>query len=355
VRRLVPIELPGGPGFVDALRRAWDDGDAVLPVDPRLPRPAVESLLEAMRLDQPVDDGDALVVATSGTTGEAKGVVLTHHAVRASAVATSDRLQVDPLRDTWLACLPLAHVGGLAVVTRALVTNTPLVVQPGFDAVAVARAADDGVTLVSLVATALHRIDAARFRVIVLGGATPPAELPSNVVSTYGMTETGSGVVYDGVPLDGVDVAVDPASREIALRGPMLLRCYRDGTDPKDADGWFWTGDVGSLDGGRLQVFGRVDDMIVTGGENVWPDPVEAMLSALPSVREVAVIGRDDEQWGQRVVAVVVPSDPAAPPTLDELRSTVKERLGPWAAPRALELTASLPRTALGKIRRSAI
>jgi o-succinylbenzoate---CoA ligase len=353
VRRLVPIDLPGGPGFVDALRRAWDNGDAVLPVDPRLPRPAVESLLDVMRLDQTVDDGDALVVATSGTTGEPKGVVLTHDAVRASAVATSDRLQVDPLHDRWLACLPLAHVGGLAVVTRALVTNTPLVVHSGFDATAVQRAADDGVTLVSLVATALHRIDAARFRVIVLGGAAPPAELPSNGVTTYGMTETGSGVVYDGVPLDGVDVSVDSASGEIAVRGPMLLRCYRDGTDPKDASGWFRTGDVGSLDGGRLHVFGRVDDMIVTGGENVWPDAVEALLTSLPSVREVAVVGRDDDEWGQRVVAIVVPSDPTSPPTLDALRSTVKERLGSWAAPRGLELAESLPRTALGKIRRT--
>jgi O-succinylbenzoic acid--CoA ligase len=157
------------------------------------------------------------------------------------------------------------------------------------------------------------------------------------------------------MPLEGVHVTVDSASGEIAVRGPMLLRCYRDGTDPKDEDGWFRTGDVGSLDNGRLHVFGRVDDMIVTGGENVWPDVVEALLTSLPSVREVAVVGRDDEEWGQQVVAVVVPSDPSSPPTLDELRSTVKERLGPWAAPRSLELTESLPRTALGKIRRGAI
>jgi O-succinylbenzoic acid--CoA ligase len=135
----------------------------------------------------------------------------------------------------------------------------------------------------------------------------------------------------------------------------MLLRCYRDGTDPKDSDGWFRTGDVGSLGDGRLRVFGRVDDVIITGGENVWPVAVEALLVALPSVREVAVVGRDDDEWGQRVVAVVVPSDPTAPPTLDELRSTVKEHLGPWAAPRELELCETLPRTALGKIRRSAL
>jgi len=352
VRRLVPIDVPGGPNFVDTLRRVWDDGDAALPIDPRLPRAAVDSSLDAMRLDEPVEDGDAVVIATSGTTGAPKGVVLTHHALRASAIATSTRLDVDPARDTWLACLPLAHVGGLSVVTRAIVTNTPLVVHAGFDAEAVQAAAADGATLVSLVATALRRIEPAVFRVVVLGGAAPPAGLPPNVVTTYGMTETGSGVVYDGVPLDGVDVEIDATTGEIAVRGPMLLRCYRDGTDPIDAAGWFRTGDVGRMDGGRLQVAGRLDDVIITGGENVWPDRVEAVLAALPSVSEVAVIGRDDDEWGQRVVAVVVPVDPAAPPTLDELRSTVKEQLGAWAAPREIELAESLPRTALGKIRR---
>src|SRR5439155_27241330 len=127
-------------------------------------------------------------------------------AVRASALATSRRLVVDPEADHWLACLPLAHVGGLSVVTRALVTDTPLSLLPGFDAAAV-----DGspATLVSLVATALRRIDPSRWRVIVLGGSAPPASLPPNVVTTYGMTETGSGVVYNGLPLAGVEARVD--------------------------------------------------------------------------------------------------------------------------------------------------
>src|SRR5437879_3032321 len=148
-----------------------------------------------MRPDEPVEDGDALVVATSGTTGEPKGVVLTHDAVEASARATSDRLAVDPARDTWLSYLPLAHIGGLSVVTRALVTGTPLT----FDVEA-------GATLVSLVPTQLRRLDARAFRTIVLGGAAPPEDRPANCVVTYGMTETGSGVVYDGVPLAGVQV-----------------------------------------------------------------------------------------------------------------------------------------------------
>src|SRR5690606_24006425 len=132
-------------------------------------------------------------------------------------------------------------------------------------------AARAGVTLVSLVPTALARIDPAPFRWIVLGGSRPPDDLPSNVVTTYGMTETGSGIVYDGTPLDGVDVDI-LTSGEIRVRGAMLLRSYRDGSDPRDSDGFLRTGDVGAWGAdGRLQVFGRRGDLIITGGENVWP------------------------------------------------------------------------------------
>jgi o-succinylbenzoate---CoA ligase len=354
VRRLVVVEAVGSSEFVDALRRAWDAGDAAFPLDPRLPRPAAERIVAAMRPEAPVENGDALVVATSGTTGDPKGVVLTHDAVRASAEATSARLGVDPDRDVWLACLPLGHIGGLAVVSRALLTGTGLVLHPRFDAAAVERSVDvEGVTLVSLVPTALRRVDPTRFRKIVLGGSAPPPERPANVVATYGMTETGSGIVYDGVPLDGVDVRTE-ADGEILVRGPSLLRSYRDGTDPKDADGWLATGDIGrwDADAERLEVYGRRSDLIITGGENVWPAAVEGTLADDPKVAEVAVAGRPDPEWGQRVVAFVVPADIADPPTLDELRALVKERLAPWAAPRQLELVDRLPRTSLGKVRR---
>lgn len=365
---LVALEGPAGPAWVDALRRAWDDGDAVAPVDPRLPGPARDRLLTALaptvvahvdgsRQRWPggrrVESGDALVVATSGTTGAPKGVVLTHDAVAASAEATSRRLGVDPARHRWLACLPLAHVGGLSVVTRALRTGTPLEVHPGFAADAVVDAARRGATHVSLVATALARIDPTVFERIVLGGSAPPPDRPANAVATYGMTETGSGVVYDGVPLDGVEVRV--VDGELQLRGPMLLRAYRDGTDPRTDDGWLPTGDLGAIDPdtGRVQVFGRRGDLIITGGENVWPSPVEAVLERHPAVAEVAVVGRPDPEWGHRVVAVVVPTDPARPPALDELRDLVREELPAWCAPRSLELVTRLPRTALGKVVRA--
>ncbi len=351
-----------------ALRSVWDAGDAALPVDQRLAGPARATLLEAMapaavitpggRVARPggvpVADGDALVVATSGTTGTPKGVVLTHRAVAASARATSDRLAVDPDRHRWLACLPLNHVGGLSVVTRAVLTGTPVEVHPVFDEDAV-RAASGHEVLVSLVPTALRRVGASRFHTIVLGGAAPPDALPANVVTSYGMTETGSGVVYDGVPLDGMDV--DVAGRdEIRLRGPMVLRAYRDGSVPLDEEGWLATGDVGRFGpDGRLAVHGRLSDLIITGGENVWPDAVEQILRHHPAVAEVAVGGRPDPEWGQRVVAWVVPRPRVRPPTLEGLRSLVKEHLAPWAAPRQLVLVESLPRTAIGKIRRDAL
>jgi O-succinylbenzoic acid--CoA ligase len=354
VPRLVVVPAEGDPSFVDALRRAWDAGDAVLPLDPRLPAPAARAVLEAARVDEPVEPGDALVVATSGTGGTPKAAVLTHGAVAASAGATSARLAVDPATDRWLACIPLAHVGGLGVVTRALLTGTALTVLPRPEPAAVAEVARAGPTLVSLVPTALDRLDPSWFKAVVLGGAADPRPRPANVVRTYGSTETGGGVVYDGRPLDGVDVRV--VAGEVQVRGPMLLRGYRDGSDPRDADGWLATGDSGAFDAdGRLVVAGRLADVVVTGGEKVWPDDVESVLAAHPGVREVAVVGRPHPEWGAVVVAVVVPRDPSEPPSLESLRDLVKASRPAYAAPRRLELVEALPRTALGKIRRAAL
>lgn len=368
MRELVAVVAQGGDAFVATLQRAWDAGDAVLPLDPRLPAPASASLLAALApvavVDPrdgerrslaggvPVDPGDALVVATSGTTGTPRGAVLTHDAVAASARATSDRLGVDPAADRWLACLPLAHVGGLSVVTRALLTGTPVVLLERPHPAAVEAAARTGAaTLVSLVATALARTDTSAYRAVVLGGAAPPARLPANVHTTWGMTETGSGVVYDRRPLDGVELRVEDG--ELHVRGPMLARRYRDGGATVDTDGWLRTGDAATIDHvGLLHVVGRMGDVIVTGGEKVWPDPVEAVLRGVGGVAEAAVAGRPDPEWGSAVVAWVVPDDPADPPSLEALRAAVKEALAPWAAPRRLVLVDALPRTALGKVRR---
>ena len=370
--QLVALDLPAGPAFVDALQAAWEAGDAVLPIDSRLPRPATERLLEALRPARivtsdggsrltgavPVEPGDALVIATSGTTGEPKGVVHTHASVTASAVATSAGLAVDPDRDRWVACLPLAHIGGLSVVTRSLVTGTPCTVHERFDARAVEDAARQGATLVSLVATALGRCDASGYRSVLLGGAAPPAAVPANVVATYGMTETGSGCVYDGRPLDGVELRIGDgvlgAAGEILVRGPMLLRAYRDGSDPRLPGGWFPTGDGGDLAvDGTLAVFGRLAEVVVTGAEKVWPIPVEDVLSTMDGIAEVAVWKRPDPEWGERVVAWVVLRDGAEAPALDEVRAHVAARLAPYAAPRELVFVGELPRTAGGKVRRA--
>jgi o-succinylbenzoate---CoA ligase len=379
VPELVALDLPGGIGFVDALQAIWDTGDAAAPLDPRLPPAARQMLLDALRPTRivgsdgeqraladgiGVEDGDALVVATSGTSGTAgrpKGVVLTHDAIAASAEATSARLGVDPARHTWMACLPLAHIGGLAVVTRSIVTGTPVVVLPGFEAEAVEDAGRSGlVSHVSLVATALQRLDPSVFACVLLGGSRVPDLLPPNVVATYGMTETGSGVIYDGWPLEGVEVSFRPAGAgaegEILLRAPMLLRCYRDGdhgrvVGPDGTRDWFATGDAGRLDtDGKLVVSGRIADVITTGAEKVWPDAVERILMAHPGVAEVAVWKRPDPEWGERVVAWVVPIDDG--PLLDELRQMVADGIAPWAAPKELVLVDELPRTAAGKVRR---
>ena len=368
---LVAIDVVQGPALCALLEGIWSHGDAACVLDPRLGAAARAAQLDALAPTRRVTDegevrcadgrgveaGDALVVATSGSTAAPRAVILTHDAVAASATATSARLGVDPGTDRWLCCLPCSHIGGLSVVTRALLTGTPLEVQPRFDAAAALTAADRGATLVSLVATALQRLgDPSAFRTIVLGGAAAPRARPDNVVATWGLTETGSGVVYDGVPLDGVVVAAHDG--ELFVRSPTLARGFRDGgpidaVGPDGTPGWLATGDAGRVVDGTVEVYGRLADVIVTGAEKVWPADVEHVLASHPSVAEVAVWRRDDEEWGQRVVAWVVPR--GQPPTLEALRDHVAAALPPWAAPKELVVVAALPRSASGKVQRRSL
>lgn len=360
---LVALALPAGPLFVEQIQRAWDAGDAVFPVDTRLPPPALNTVLNAVapsvvvdengerheRRGVPVEEGDAVVIATSGTTGDPKGVVLTHDAIRASAEITSQRLTVTS-NDHWVACLPVAHIGGFTVITKALYANTRLTVLPSFDAAAVESAARAGATLISLVSAAMQRVDTVLFRRILLGGGPPPETRPANVTVTYGMTETGSGIVYDHYALDGVEIQIGESENEIMVRSPTLLRCYRDGSDPRDANGWFPTGDAGTLDeSGRLDVFGRIEEVINTGGEKVWPASVERVLRMHPSIGDVVVRGEKDAEWGERVVALVEDD----PPPLEEVRELTKQYLPAYAAPREIRRVERLMRTPTGKLRRS--
>ena len=297
---LVAIALPPGPEFVRELLATWESGNAVLPIDVRWPGQLRDQVVdqfgattvigaEGTRQAEgfEVEAGDALVMATSGTSGFPKGVVLTHDALQAAATMTSEALEVDPATDSWLACLPFAHIGGLGVFIRAHLTGTPLRILPQFEAAAVEAEAAAGATLVSLVPTALQRIEPASFRTILLGGAQMPAERPANTVATYGLTESGGGVVYDGQPLAGVDVKV--VNGVVHLRSPTMARAYRNG-DPVTDDGWLNTGDLGRFDD-KLEITGRLDDMITTGGETVSPEPIEARLREHPQVGDVAVIG----------------------------------------------------------------
>jgi len=380
MRPLLAVALPRADAAL-AVVRAWEVGEAVLPLDPAAPAAALRRTLAALRpthlLDrdgraglpggEPVEGQIAAVVATSGTSGEPKGVELTAAGIEASASAVSTAIGADRA-DRWLACVPVHSVAGLAIVARAWHAALPLEVHERFDAALVDQAAREGpATLVSLVPTMLARLldagaELGRFRRILLGGAQPPPGLlaraagrGATVVTTYGLTETFGGVVHDGHPLPGVEISVTVGG-EIAVRGPMVMRRYR--RDPAATrlalrDGLLRTGDLGRIGpGGRLEVLGRQDDLIITGGVNVHPTEVEAVLVDHPAVAEVAVAGVPDPEWGQRLVAYVVASDAGRPPSLQELRAHVRERLAAAKAPRGLVVTDELPRTPSGKILR---
>jgi O-succinylbenzoic acid--CoA ligase len=257
----------------------------------------------------------------------------------------------------------------MLVLLRGVLLGAPVAVHRSFDPALVQG--EPGAAFVSVVPTMLGRlldadVDLTRFRAILVGGAhlTPGlrerAEAAgARVIETYGLTESCGGVVYDGLPLPGVEMRVNDDGG-IELRGPMLMLGYRfDPEETKRAftdDGWLRPGDAGEIDAeGRLHVVGRIDDLINSGGEKVWPQEVESALREHPNVAEVGVGGRLDPEWGQRVVAFVVPVDPAAPPTLDELRDFAGVRIGRHKAPRELVLVDELPHSLSGKLRRAAL
>ena len=362
-RQLTVLPAPEAPDDVlhtvlPAVRAALD-GAAPLAVLPA--GPAAGAAREVLAPDEPLEDGADLVVVTSGSTGAARGVLLPASALRASATATLERLGGP---GTWLLALPVSAVAGLQVLVRSALAGTvPTVLAPGeplADAVARLPA---GRRYTALVPTQLRRCldaepDALRaFDAVLVGGAAADPALLARareagvaVVTTYGMTETSGGCVYDGVPLDGVRVRVDDGG--IAVSGPVLALGYRrdpEGTAAAFAGGEFRTRDAGTVDAhGRLTVTGRLDDVVVTGGVNVAPQAVEGALRAHPDVDDAVVFGRPDDEWGQRVVAAVVPRDGAAP-DLAALRAWVAGRLGAPSAPRELHLVDAVPTLHTGK------
>lgn len=348
--------------------RAALAGDRPLAVLPAGPDVAVEAARAVLRADEPLEDGADLVVVTSGSTGSGRGVLLAASAVRASAAATLDRLGGP---GSWLLALPVSSIAGLQVLCRSELAGREAVVLDRGEglAAAAARLPADDRRYTALVPTQLVRfLDAEPgvlrgFDAVLVGGAaTDPALLARaraegvRVVTTYGMTETAGGCVYDGVPLEGVSVRVDDGGVELA--GPVLAHGYRldaAATAAAFVDGWFRTRDAGSVDdGGRLRVAGRLDDVLISGGVNVAPAAVEAVLREHPGVADAVVVGRPDPEWGQRVLAAVVPAGDRAP-ELPELRRWVADRLGAPAAPRQLHLLAAVPTLHTGKPDRRAV
>jgi len=307
------------------------------------------------------------VIATSGTAAHPRHVVLTKAAMQASAHAVANALALAPDEDHWLACVPLHHVAGLAIVARSYFCDTAMTVHPSFDAGAVG-ASSAQCTLVSLVPTMLARLlDAGapieRFRrILVGGGPVAPsllqraADTGANVVTTYGLSETGGGCVYDGEPLRGVEASMS-AEGEILVRGDVVMRGYhRDLSASREAftyDGWLRTGDLGRMDdNGRVRVIDRMKDVIITGGVNVSPTAVEQVLAEHPNVQDVCIVGVPDDEWGERIAAFVVPRSDGDPPTLEELRLFGSERLTAPELPRELCHVEALPRLSSGKVLR---
>jgi len=361
---LLPSRDAGGR-MLEALSAALDGtGPAILPLDPALPPARIDKLIAALAPNSGVADDVAVVLPTSGSTGVPKGAELSAPALLASARASLDRLGAAP-GDRWLCCLPVHHISGLAVLVRSLVAGTEPVIRDRVDARRLVIDAEDvRCRYVSLVPTQLRRLlDAgaalAGFRAILLGGAAIPAGMldeaaaaGARVVTSYGMTETCGGCVYDGVPLDGVQVAAG-ADGSIRIAGQVLFSGYRLApglTSTVLRDGWFTTSDLGEVTAtGRLVVRGRADDVINTGGEKVVAGEVEQVLRGCPGVRDAVIVGVKDPDWGERVSAVIVPADAAAPPALDELRAYVRDRLPRYAAPRAAVFVTELPMLSSGK------
>ena len=361
VNRLIALDMPASTQFAIHVRNAWDAGDAVFPIDQRLPQASKNALVAQIKpslvIDEtgnivkssdsePTENHDALVIATSGSTGTPKGVVHTHESIQALLNLSQARLNTDSSTH-WLLCLPVSHVAGFSVLARSILFGNPISILPTFEEADVLAKVNAGATHVSLVPTTLRRVDPAIFEMILLGGAAAPPDLPSNVITTYGMTETFGGIAYNGEPLDGVEIRI--RHELIEVHTPSLFRTYRSSEQPTLVDGWYPTGDSGRFNDNVLQVFGRLDDMIISGGENVWPNAVEKIVSRFPGIERVVISGIDDEQWGQRVVAWIVSSQ-AEPPTLEAVRQHVKQQLPSYCAPTELRIVPAIPTTSLGKV-----
>lgn len=372
--------------FLRAEERLWTYGETLEAVETRLvevPRLIQPSLTPESVFDvvagisgggatvvgpdpETTEPGDAdLIVFTSGTTGPPKGVRLSMLNLTAAASASADHLGHGP-EDDWLLAMPLHHVGGLSIIVRQAYTGGSTTLLPRFDADSFAAAMKGEVTMVSVVPTMLARLVAQGpfegLRAVLVGGGPIPdglleiaasAGLP--VLPTYGMTETfgqvatlrpGSPLERKAHPLPGVDFRTGVDGR-IAVKGPQVSPGYLG--QPDRPDPWFVTSDLGEIDDeGALRVLGRADNVIVTGGEKVSPERVEAVLRTHPEVGEVVVVGVADPEWGQ-LVACVYEGTP------DSLPEWASERLSGPMMPKKWFPVGEIPRTSIGKPDREAV
>jgi O-succinylbenzoic acid--CoA ligase len=366
----VALALPPGEAFCVALHAILRLGAVAVPVDVRLGAserarivagvaevvdgPVVGTPASDARLRDRHDlDATAIVVHTSGTSGAPRAVELTYGNWLWSALGSAVALGLDP-EERWLCALPLSHVGGLSIVLRSAIYATSAIVHERFDTDRVLDAlmARDGPTVVSLVPTTLQRLldaglrDPPALRWALLGGAPAPPALQGRaaaagvpVAATYGLTEACSQVTTLGAPLFCTRVRV-AGDGEIQVSGATVA----PGSGPV-----LRTGDLGEWNAdGALRVVGRKSDTIVSGGENVAPAEVEAVLETHPHVVEAAVHGRADAEWGEAVVATVVAADVEA----DELRAWCTARLAAYKVPKAIAFASALPRTESGKLLR---
>ncbi len=387
----VAIALPSGLEFVQALHACLLLGAAAVPVDLRLTAEEQGRVAAAAQtvVDQPLPlgpagdgngvgtprhdlDAVALVVHTSGTTAAPRPVELSYGNLLWSALGSGVALGTDPA-ERWLCALPLSHVGGLSILVRSAIYGTTAVVHGGFETDRALHALEhEAVTLVSLVATTLARLLDAGLReprslrcALTGGGPVPPAlraraaDAGVPVSLTYGLTESCSQATTLPVAAleDRRHTAGPPlfctrlrlaADGEIMLAGPTVAAA-----SVRESDGWLATGDLGLLDErGWLQVVGRKADTIVSGGENVAPAEVEAVLEAHPAVLEAAVVARADQRWGEAVSAIVVVA-PGSAPSSEELRAHCAASLAPYKVPKEFRVGAErLPRTPSGKLLR---
>ena len=390
----VSIALPPGLAFAQALHACLLMGAVAVPVDLRLAseeRARIEAGA-ALVVREPLEladgsagpanvththdlDATALIVHTSGTTAAPRPVRLTYGNLLWSALGSGVALSVDP-RERWLCALPLSHVGGLSILMRSAIYATTAIVHERFDTARMLSALrDDDVTLVSLVATTLSRLlDAGlerppALRCALTGGGPVPGALVARasaagvpVSLTYGLTETCSQVtttpIYEvresaGGEAPSAGPALFCTRVRIAGDGEILVSGPTVASSAELRDGWLATGDLGALDErGRLRVLGRKADTIVSGGENVAPAEVEAVLEAHPGVLEAAVLGREDEQWGEAVAAIVV-ARPGQDVEEHDLREHCARSLAGYKVPKTFTITGErLPRTASGKLLR---